>query len=225
MSRIDDATLIAYVDGELDRVTIEEVEAELARDAALYAKVRQLRESTALLGAAFNHALYGPLPNIEIGPLPVTDERPSAEVITFPPAATNGKNSRWRYERFGMALAASLAALLIGGVGGHYLIDGGTPAALNTSNGEPGSIEAERLHAFSQGLEHELSGTPVVWKNPDNGSEGTLTPIRTFQTESGQYCREFEEVRIAGGKQHSEGGIACRQDSGEWQVRMRFYPE
>jgi surface antigen len=223
MSKIDDVTLIAYVDGELDPGTIEEVETEMARDRALYEKVRQLRESTALISAAFNHALYGPLPKIELGALPVAAEPPpSAEVITLKPQAARNHSQR-RYERINMALAASLVALVVGGITGHYLTDSLAPApAPLASNGD----DSKRLGAFVQSLESEVSGTPVAWKNPQSGNEGTLTPTRTFQAQNGQYCREYEEVRIIGGRQQTEGGIACReQDSGEWRVRMRFYPE
>ena len=49
MNSIDDITLVAYVDGELDPATCAEVETLLADSEALRQKVRGLRESTALV--------------------------------------------------------------------------------------------------------------------------------------------------------------------------------
>lgn len=232
MNTIDDMTLIAYVDGELDTFTIHEVEAALAQDAILREKVRQLRESTAMIGTAFNHALYGKIH--EFNPELVTIEKSSSTNIV-PLSSIRSKIDRFsekpqqlRPRSALTALAASVAVLLLGGVAGHYL------TLLQTSPDNDRSLlttsisrhdEPEWQAAFNQGLENELSGTPVAWKNTLSGNEGTVTPTRTFQTKKGQYCREFEEIRMINGMRHSEGGVACRRDDGAWQVRARFYPE
>ena len=207
MTMIDDTTLIAYVDGELDPQTCTEVEAILATDKAARDKVRALFESTALVRAAFNHALYGSSPEVKIRP-------PLAPVLPLTPESVKSAHPE---RRLGLALAASLALLLIGGLAGYHL--GGE----HTSRGS--SDEIARLQAFSHGVDQALSGTTVTWRNPDSGNHGTLMPVRTFQTESGQYCREFEETRMIYGERQLESGIACRRDDGVWQVRMRIYPE
>jgi surface antigen len=34
-------------------------------------------------------------------------------------------------------------------------------------------------------LEQEVSGTEVGWENPDSGSHGTVTPVRTYRSAAG----------------------------------------
>ncbi|MFO1350620.1 MAG: RT0821/Lpp0805 family surface protein [Gammaproteobacteria bacterium] len=210
MDTIDEITLIAYVDGEIDPATAAEIEERLARDPALRAKVRELRESTALVRAAFNHVLYEQPPVLDFG------AAETAKVVSLKPRA---RKSPWP-ARSGLALAASLAALVVGGASGYWWHGDGASTSLFSS-----ADEAHRTRAFLQGMDKELSGTPVNWRNPNSGNEGTLIPVRTFQARDGQYCREFEENRVINGVSRSEGGIACRGANGEWQVRMRFYPE
>lgn len=213
MMTLDDTTLIAYIDGELDPLCCAEVEAELARDPALTNKVSALRESTALIGTAFNHALYGPLPTLN-------SSSHSASVVSLHPSSSHQQNKSTSW--LPLALAASLAILLVGGLGGHYLGDFGLHSVeVATSN----SDVLLRQETLRRSLDKELSGTAVVWRNPDSSQAGSVTPIRTFRAKTGQYCREFEEHYSSHNGPRSEGGIACRGDDGIWQVRMRFYPE
>ncbi|WP_291194732.1 NepR family anti-sigma factor [Frateuria sp.] len=63
MNPIDDDTLQAYVDGELDASTAARVDAALAQDDALARRVRQAREVRAQLRAAFDPVLEEPVPD------------------------------------------------------------------------------------------------------------------------------------------------------------------
>jgi surface antigen len=47
-----------------------------------------------------------------------------------------------------------------------------------------------------------------------------ITPVRTFRSESGQWCREF--VRVVEGPSDRETlrGIACREGEGHWRPRI-----
>ena len=67
-------------------------------------------------------------------------------------------------------------------------------------------------------LESTTTGTQSKWINPDSGNSGTVTPTRTFQTSSGQYCREFTQEIIIDGRKDEAYGTACRQDDGSWKV-------
>jgi surface antigen len=77
-------------------------------------------------------------------------------------------------------------------------------------------VYAER--ASQQALETAPSGTQVQWRNPDSGHEGWTTPQRTYQTQTGQYCREFTQTVMIGGRQEQAFGTACRQPDGTWKV-------
>ncbi len=44
----------------------------------------------------------------------------------------------------------------------------------------------------------------------------SITPVETYQRDSGQYCREYRtEVEVAGGVEEAYG-TACRQPDGSW---------
>lgn len=76
---------------------------------------------------------------------------------------------------------------------------------------------AERT--YQQALEYSPVGKRAEWRNPDSGNSGTITPTKTFQNPQGQYCREFQQTIIVGGKKHQGYGTACRQPDGSWQIQ------
>jgi surface antigen len=62
------------------------------------------------------------------------------------------------------------------------------------------------------------AGTTTTWHNPDSGNSGTVTPTRTYQNSSGQYCREFQQTITIGGQDERSFGTACRQPDGSWRI-------
>ena len=62
MITLDEGTLIAYVDGELDTQTAREVEATLAADPQARQYVEHLRALSALTRIAFNDTLHEAVP-------------------------------------------------------------------------------------------------------------------------------------------------------------------
>ena len=80
---------------------------------------------------------------------------------------------------------------------------------------------ADQLYAGRAGydaLEYAPAGNEVAWHNPDSGHYGSVTPIRTWQAPSGEYCREFQQQAAIGGEVQAVYGTACRQPDGQWQV-------
>ena len=61
-------------------------------------------------------------------------------------------------------------------------------------------------------------GQTISWNNPDSGNHGTVTPVRDGTAANGQYCREFQQTVVIGGKQESAYGTACRQPDGSWKI-------
>jgi surface antigen len=45
-----------------------------------------------------------------------------------------------------------------------------------------------------------------------------VTPVRTYQSASGQYCREYQQTITVGGQMHQAYGTACRQPDGNWKI-------
>ena len=80
---------------------------------------------------------------------------------------------------------------------------------------------AEAVHASQaqyQALEYTPSGYSTSWRNPDTGHHGSVTPIETYQSFDGGYCREFQHDAQIGGRTRSVYGTACRTPDGQWQV-------
>ncbi len=78
--------------------------------------------------------------------------------------------------------------------------------------------EVAAASSFQDALEHNRSGTATRWRNPDNNTSGLTEPVRTFQTTSGVYCREFQQTIIIADRQERGYGTACRQPDGSWQI-------
>lgn len=70
----------------------------------------------------------------------------------------------------------------------------------------------------SRALEQNPTNQPAQWRNPDSGNTGTVTPTRTYQTNTGQYCREFQQTVTVDGRSESAYGTACRQPDGTWKI-------
>ncbi len=67
-------------------------------------------------------------------------------------------------------------------------------------------------------METGSSGQSVEWRNPDSGNYGYVTPERAFKNDQGQYCREYTQTVIVGGKQEKAYGKACRKPDGQWEI-------
>ena len=66
-------------------------------------------------------------------------------------------------------------------------------------------------------LETHISGRGRQWSSPEYGFSGRVTPVRTWRSRSGHFCRAFVEiVRLPSGFERIGNGRACRNDAGEW---------
>ena len=213
-ARPTDETLIAYVDGELSPEQVDEVEARLADDAELAAEIDSLRQASAVLHAAFNEPLRGPVPDR------------LTRIFAPPPAAAMGSFG-WR--RFGGPFAAPIAAsLLMLGVslGGAYVIaEWQVERRIARLEAVRAADQQILAAAVTKALETHVSGKPATWRNPESGSYGTIEPVRTFRAANGQWCREYIETAdlVAQSVQaERRRGIACRDPDGQWRTRLEL---
>jgi surface antigen len=61
-------------------------------------------------------------------------------------------------------------------------------------------------------------GQTISWNNPQSGNSGTYTPVRDGRTNSGAYCREYQQTIYVGGQQQTATGQACQNPDGTWRV-------
>ena len=134
---IDDATLMAFADGELPAARAAEVSAVVAADPALAAKVERFR--------AVRSKLAGSLDGLA----------PPADLLARATAAQAGRTAA-RTRIWGTALAASVAGLVVGAA---------AVVALRPAGGDVGADFAAR-GALQAGLDRTPSGTTAGGVEP-----------------------------------------------------------
>ncbi|WP_428686483.1 RT0821/Lpp0805 family surface protein [Roseibium sp.] len=77
------------------------------------------------------------------------------------------------------------------------------------------SLASSNLQAA---LEKSLSGRSLRWKNPASGVSGMVTPLKTWKTVQGTYCRSYnEKIKLASGELLDRRGVACRSSEAIWK--------
>jgi surface antigen len=116
----------------------------------------------------------------------------------------------------------ALAGGLLGSTIGHgtgRLIAVGTGVFIGAAAGSAvgHSMDEQDKKNVQGALNNVPNGEAVGWHN-NNGVEYTFKPIRTVQSNDGQYCREFTQTATIAGKQQQLYGTACRQPDGTWKI-------
>ena len=109
--------------------------------------------------------------------------------------------------------SGNLAATVIGGLLGAFI---GSEIGKSLDNAD--KLQAQQ--ATQRTLETAPTGKTVTWQNPDSGHSGTVTPVKTYETAQGQYCREFQQTVTIGGQTQQAYGTACRQPDGTWKIQQ-----
>lgn len=219
--------LTAYVDGELSAAQALEVEAALASDAKARETVDLLRRDSLLVRAAFDESLTEPLPD---GLLKTLDAAVVQKGWEEQPRTRKGAGRlplgmrilgqmtgqiSWR-----LALGGSLAAFVFGLFVSYQLLDARLEQRLAAFSAQQESDRALHNATLEAALEDYVSGESATWHNPESGSRGEITPIRTFKNPQGNWCREYASREMRGEEQEERKAIACRQDDGRWQTRI-----
>ena len=170
MTDIDEALLIAWVDGELDEVTRRRVDRAAADDPALAARLdmhRQLRDRLS------GH--YAPIAAEPVPPAMRALLEENAKVVPLVPSAT----PRWRNWGIGGAIAASLVLGL--GIG-------------HLSSGPAGPIAVQDGAMVAQGELSSALDTQLASAQEDAAIRIGLS----FRRKGGGWCRSFEGAAISG---------------------------
>lgn len=195
MNPIDDDTLQAYVDGELDASEAARIDAALAHDDVLARRVRQARALRAQLRAAFDPVLDEPVPQ-RLSALLQAPAAPAAAPFVRP-ASGHGTVRRRAPRRWlvtGAALAASVALL-----------------AVTLWWWRPGGelVRTQGGQSFAAGaLEHALDH--ALASEPD--AKAPVAIGLSFRSNDGRLCRTFVLRRAP-----ARAGLACHGDAG-WEL-------
>lgn len=192
MSLISDELLCAYLDNELSVSERERLDAAFQNEPALLERLNALRRADTTLARAFDPAQLGETPDYLIQLAQGARTAPRDNVIPF---AVPALAPRWR-----IPLAAALALAI--GVGAF---------ATGRMFGDDSSSVMASM-AGDKALAQALDATPSA-KVASLQRGATVTPVATFTSSDGRYCREFD-IAAAG---RGASGVACRTD-GEWLI-------
>lgn len=192
MTPFNDEQLMAYADGELAAAEHAAVEAAVAADPALAARVERFRAGRRLLKQRFDAVAEAPVPQALLDLLQAPAARD--KVVPLRPRASAPAAAAPRRTRpvWPMALAASLL-LALGLAGGGWLLRG------------PGAVAADPLVAV---LEQSPSG------ELRRAGEEEFLVLASLASADGRWCREYERGPAGGAMQR---GLACRDADGGWQ--------
>ena len=105
-------------------------------------------------------------------------------------------------------LAATAAGVLIGALIG---------SEIGRGLDEVDRTKAEQ--AYDQAATAPI-GQTIAWNNPNTGNSGTVVATKDGTDKvTGQYCREFQQTVVIGGREEDAYGVACRQPDGSWEIQ------
>lgn len=199
MNLIDDDTLQAYVDGELDATNTARIDAALAHDDLLRRRVQQARALRAQLKAAFDPVLDEPVP-ARLSAL-LQPASPQASMLAKPLARSAGRQGfgagrRRAPRRWWMPVAAATASVAVLAVT-LWWHAGGAPR------------HDDRQYAaapLSDALDRALASEPDPRASVGIGL--------SFRSTDGHICRTFIERA-----EPTLAGLACHDDAG-WRLSV-----
>ena len=202
--------IVAFVDNELPDPERGAMAAAIAADQAAQATATLMRRSAAAARAAYLPLLTAPLPARLTALFDETQTAQPAPVSRFPAWRRPAGAAR-------LALAASLAALLLGLAGGYWLSALDRPLRPASSD-RTDSVAPQFNALLYQALDHGRPGDTFDYAAPDGSAKGRVTIVGELPTHAGVPCREFRHDGERGGAPLVEVGVACRNPDGGWET-------
>ncbi len=78
------------------------------------------------------------------------------------------------------------------------------------------NMEEKDHQAANDVLERTRTGETSSWKNPDTGTQISMTPERTFKSADNRDCRDYSMWVFIDGYEEEVKGTACRTSNGKW---------
>lgn len=118
-------------------------------------------------------------------------------------------------------LRALPALALATAIGFAAAAHAGTAAAARDEplyRGLDGSDVARARETVQRALETLASERSLGWTSASGRVTGSVTPLATFKTTTGYYCRRYREAVVGAGRGAASAvRIACRDDDGLWK--------
>jgi len=204
---MDDETLMAYADGELDAAAAAQVAATAAAEPAVAARIAMFRRTRAALAT---HRTAPPLPDALAGTLAARIRTATSGQFVTTPGGADVKVvplSQRRAIAWPVALAASLALAV------------GLGAGLRLGAPDPVASGAQVAALDVPGLGTALGTLPAGERmSLADGTE--LAMVASFRALDGALCREFETVRDGSDTLVAVACLDMPEASAMWDVRF-----
>jgi hypothetical protein len=205
-----ESLLVAYVDKQLEPAQMAAVEEIIREDPEARAIAAVLRRSAAAVKSAYDQPLREPVPARLLAAVGLEEAAIEGNAVPL-----RARKRRLEHATI-VALAASLAALVIGFGAGYWQAapSGDIRLAGAPADGpDSGQYEA----ALYQALQGGTAGTQVSYVDATDG-RGAVTIVGPVAASVGGDCLEFRRQWSDAGSTVESRGLACRSDTGEWSV-------
>jgi len=197
-NEIDEVTLMAYADGELDVAQSAQIEQLLQRDSIAAARVAQHKALRSQLQPELSAVLSEPVPEHLLSVVKGSVNKPQDNVVDLSQARRKSASSsnRWTSREW----SAMAASLVIGVMVGGYAL-----------KFNPSQLVSERNGALiAQGKLESALTTQLASTNSNHAIQIGIS----FRNRNGEYCRSFAVQNT-----HALAGLACRSQD-NWRVQM-----
>lgn len=211
---VNDETLIAYLDAELDPAGMDTVEQALEVHAALRQRLQRLVETGEQLRASYAGMAEETVPPrlvqaILAAPAPRTRSTPAASTPPTPRLSLTGWLSHWFGTVNGPWRPTALASAAALGVGlwlGLSMLTGSESPRLAQHQPVADRALLVALESLPSGRVVEAAGRQIEL-------------LASFEHRDGRICREFNSS-LREGEPVDHLGLACREPSGGWTLAV-----
>ena len=203
-AQFDELTLSAYIDGELDAATMQEVDAFLEKDTNARQYVLNVLRTTARLRGAMNATLHEDVPEHLIDAVRSHPVKKEHRRILGHPA---------------LRMAAAIVLVVLGFGAGTILDRQGN----NLLSALSAPLPAVYSHVVDQALEFNRSGIAQEWQDPQDSLAVRVTPVKTYRDKNGRYFREYRLEIATARERRQVKGLAYRTGAGKWKTSAVFY--
>lgn len=210
--RVSDEMLSAFLDGELSETERDVVEAELKASEDLRQRLMIIRKADEKATEYFSEIDSAPLSENLTVLLETLgqDQAPDTQGFDDNVISLDGRKPQEKQpSRWALPLAASIALMIGFGTGQMTVPVGDDATVVALIDQTNGLVRVTNplhkvLEEGASGAVMRLAGSEIV----------TATPVLSFRTVSGDYCREV----LVTGETAASRNLACKQTGGTWQI-------
>lgn len=202
------AELGAYLDKEAVPEAAQATERQLFQDPERLALLRALRDDETRLRAELDREVATPPPDRLLEAIQAGFEERQG--------GARGRGAPW----WSLAVAC-LAFLVIGAGSGLWWAESQVGQALLHFETRSELERATIANTINHALETQVSGVSIAWETGESG--GQVTPLRTYRSRSGHWCREYTRTTRFRSGPIAVLALACRTEDGQW-VTIRAEP-